>query len=673
MTDQTDLRAEVARLRQAIDEHNYRYYVLAQPTVSDAEYDRLFRRLQELEAAHPELDQPDSPTHRVGGAVQTGFRPVVHRTPMLSLANAFAPEAVQAWDTRVHRLLGRNEDLTYAIEPKVDGVAVSLLYKNGRLVQGSTRGDGLRGEDITANIRTIADIPVTLASGAPDDLEVRGEVYMAKADFTAMNEERARAGETLFANPRNAAAGALRQLDARITAQRPLRFLPYAAIGLTGICRHSDVLAALHHLGFPLFATRQTVTGLDAVLAAYGDFEARRPSLPFEIDGMVIKVDDLAEQGRLGDVGREPRWALAYKFPPSQETTRLLDIWVRVGRTGTLNPNATLEPVAIGGVVVSRATLFNEDEVARKDLRIGDWVVVERAGDVIPHVVKAIPERRNGSERVFHMPHVCPVCGAAAVRLPGEVARYCTGGIQCPAQLVEAIQHFASRRAMDIEGIGARTAELLVAQGLVRDIADLYTLRREDLLGLERFAAKSADKLLEHIAASKTRPFDRLIYALGIHGVGDQTAPLLVRHYPSLDALAAASEADLQAIPTIGPALSASVHEFFQDEHNRRVLERLRQAGVRVQAEETAVPTRGALAGKVIVFTGKLERMSRPEAEALVSRLGGQPSSSVSRQTDLVVAGPAAGSKLTKAQALQIPVIDEAAFWLMVGEERLSA
>jgi DNA ligase (NAD+) len=525
----------------------------------------------------------------------------------------------------------------------------------------------MQGEDITANVRTIADIPAVLAEGAPADLEVRGEVFMTKADFARMNEERAEQGETLFANPRNAAAGALRQLDPRITARRPLRFLPYAAIGLSGVTTQTGVLETLGKLGFPTFADRRTVTGLDAVLQAYAHFETRRPSLPFEIDGMVIKVDSLGDQDRLGDVGREPRWALAYKFPPSQETTRLLDIWVRVGRTGTLNPNATLEPVTIGGVVVSRASLFNEDEVVRKDLRIGDWVVVERAGDVIPHVVKAIPERRTGTERPFHMPETCPVCGAAAVRLPGEVARYCTGGIQCPAQLVEAIQHFGSRRAMDIEGLGARTAALLAERGLVRDLADLYALRREDLMGLERFAAKSADNLLAAIGASKSRPFDRLVYALGIHGVGDQTAQLLVHHFPSLDALATATDEALQAIPTVGPALSGSLRHFFGDEHNRRVLERLREAGVRVTAIQ-APAGEGPLAGKVVVFTGKLERMTRPEAEALVTRLGGKSGSSVSKQTDLVVAGPEAGAKLDKARALQVPVVDEATFWTMTGE-----
>jgi DNA ligase (NAD+) len=666
-----DPRAEIARLRQAIETHNRRYYVLDQPTISDAEYDALFRRLQALEAAHPELDQPDSPTHRVGGTVQAGFRPVRHRQPMLSLANAFDADAVRAWDHRIHRLLGSEPG--YALEPKIDGVAVSLRYDDGRLTVGATRGDGERGEDITANVRTIADIPVTLPPGTPAELEVRGEVYMAKADFAALNAERERRGEAPFANPRNAAAGALRQLDPRITARRPLRFLPYAAIGLEGVETQSGVLEALANLGFPIFGERRTVSGVAAILAAYADFAALREALPFEIDGMVIKVDRLADEARLGDVGREPRWALAYKFPPSQATTRLLDIWVRVGRTGTLNPNATLDPVSIGGVTVSRATLFNEDEVARKDLRIGDWVVVERAGDVIPHVVRSLPERRTGAERVFHMPVVCPVCGSTAVRLPGEVARYCTGGIQCPAQLVEAIQHFASRRAMDVTGLGERTAAQLAARGLVHDLADLYDLRREDLLGLEGFAAKSADKLLAHIAASRDRPLDRLIYALGIHGVGDQTAQLLASHFPSLDALAAASTADLQAIPTIGPALSESVRLFFADTHNRRVLERLKAAGVRTTAAPTAAGT-GPLAGKTIVFTGRLERLSRPDAEALVSRLGGRPSTSVSRQTDLVVAGPEAGSKLDRAKALQIPILDEAAFWNLIGgEERRSA
>jgi DNA ligase (NAD+) len=664
----TDPRAEITRLRQQIEAHNHRYYVLAQPTISDAEYDRLFRDLQALEAVHPELDQPDSPTHRVGGAVQSGFRAIRHATPMLSLANAFQASEVIAWEARLHRLLGHRQELTYSLEPKVDGVAVALTYRDRHLVCAATRGDGLTGEDVTANVRTIADVPATLPASAPARLDVRGEVYMAKADFAALNAERADRGETLFANPRNAAAGALRQLDPTITARRPLRFLPYAAVGLSGCHSQSEVLTRLARLGFPAFADRRTATGLDAVLAAYTAFETLRPALPFEIDGLVIKVDSLETQTRLGDVGREPRWALAYKFPPSQETTRLRDIRIHVGRTGTLNPTAVLAPVAIGGVVVSRASLFNEDEIRRKDLRIGDWVVVARAGDVIPHVVTAIPARRDGTERLFSMPGTCPACGGAAVRLPGEAARYCTNGLHCPAQLIEALQHFASRRAMDITGLGRRTATQLAERGLVATVADLYDLRREDLMGLTGFAARSADNLLANLAASRQRPFDRVLYALGIHGVGEQTARLLSRHFPSLDALASATPADLQAILTIGPALSESLCRFFADEGNRRVIERLRAAGLRM-AGPSAPGGAGPLAGRHVVFTGRLASLTRPEAEALVERLGGQASSSVGPRTDLVVAGPAAGSKLAKARALRIPVIDEAAFNVLVGRQ----
>ncbi|MBO9541690.1 NAD-dependent DNA ligase LigA [bacterium] len=662
------VQAEIERLSREIDEHNYRYNVLNQPIISDAEFDRLFRRLQELEAAHPAFALPDSPTQRVGAPIQTGFASVTHRVPMLSLANAFDDAELTAWDTRLHKLLEREGDLAFTLEPKIDGLAVSLIYERGRLVRASTRGDGVTGEDVTANIRTIRDIPWDLPPYASDHpIEVRGEVYMAKADFEEMNAERAAQGESLFANPRNAASGALRQLDPRITAKRPLRFFAYATLGLEGITTQYGALEQTGRLGFPVYEGIRLVNGLEAVIKAYRDFGAERDALPFEIDGVVIKLNSLADQERLGAVGREPRWAIAYKFPAIQATTRLVDIEIQVGRTGTLTPVAHLVPVEIGGVTVSRATLHNEDEIRRKDLLIGDWVVVQRAGDVIPQIVKSIPERRDGTERDFEMPSHCPVCGSLTVRLEGEVARYCTGGLKCPAQVVESIKHFASRRAMDIEGLGIKVAETLVEHGLVKDVADVYYLTREQLLSLERFAEKSADNLLAALDSSKQQPLERLIFALGIHEIGEQTARLLARRYRSIERLSQATAQELQAIPTIGPSLSESLVDFFAEAHNQEVLAKLRAAGVVMELEgEADVPVVGPLAGKTFVFTGKLDRMSRPDAEALVLRLGGAAGSSVTKKTDYLVAGADAGSKLEKANKLGIQVLSEDEFHDMV-------
>jgi len=668
MPTETDVRAEIERLRRELDEHNYRYYVLAQPIISDVEFDRLFRRLQALERAHPEFADPNSPTQRVGAPVQTGFKSVTHSVPMLSLANCFDDEELHAWDARVRRQLGRDGDFTFTIEPKIDGLAVSLVYEKGYLVRAATRGDGLTGEDVTANIRTIADIPWSLPPYAPDYLEVRGEVYMNKADFEAMNAERAEAGENLFANPRNAAAGALRQLDPRVTAKRPLKFWAYATIGLEGITTQYGALEGTNRLSFPVYEGIRLVNGLDAVIQVFRDFGARREELPFEIDGVVIKLNSLADQDRLGAVGREPRWAIAYKFPATQETTRLVDIIVQVGRTGVLTPVAVLEPVEIGGVVVSRSTLHNEDEVVRKDLRIGDWVVVQRAGDVIPQIVKSIPERREGTERLFHMPEHCPVCGGATIRPEGLVARFCTNGLQCPAQLTEAIKHFGSRRGMDIEGLGIKVAEVLVEKGLVKDLADVYYLQRADLLALERFGAKSADNLLAALEASKSQPLDRLVYALGIHEVGDQTAKLLAKHFRSLDRLSAATQDELQAIPTIGPSVSESIASFFAEPGNLAVLEKLKAAGVTTELPGAAeVPAEGPLVGKSFVFTGRMESMSRPDAEALVESMGATAQSSVTKKTHYLVAGEEAGSKLEKATKLGVPVLTEAEFLALIG------
>lgn len=669
MPTETDVRAEIERLRRELDEHNYRYYVLNQPIISDIEFDRLFRRLQALEAAHPEYADADSPTQRIGAPVQSGFKTLAHSVPMLSLANCFDDAELRAWDARVHKLLGVEGDFTYTLEPKIDGLAVSMVYEKGYLVRAATRGDGLTGEDVTANIRTIRDIPWSLPPYAPDYLEVRGEVYMNKADFESMNAERATAGESLFANPRNAAAGALRQLDPRVTAKRPLAFWAYATLGLEGITTQYGALEATSRLGFPVYEGIRLVNGLEAVIAAYRTFGERREELPFEIDGVVIKLNSLADQDRLGAVGREPRWAIAYKFPATQETTRLSDIIVQVGRTGVLTPVAVLEPVEIGGVVVSRATLHNEDEIVRKDLRIGDWVILQRAGDVIPQIVKSIPERRQGTERLFQMPEHCPDCGGAAVRPDGLVARYCTNGLQCPAQLIEAIKHFGSRRGMDIEGLGIKVAEVLVEKGLVKDLADLYYLARADLLALERFGEKSADNLLAAMEASKSQPLDRLIYALGIHEVGDQTARILAKHFGSLDRLSTAAEAELQAIPTIGPVVSESLASFFAEPGNLAVIDKLRQAGVQMELSGAAeLPPAGPLVGKSFVFTGRMESMSRPDAEELVQRLGATPQSSVTKKTTFLVIGDEAGSKLDKARKLGVQVLSEAEFLELVGQ-----
>lgn len=663
-----DLQETISRLRREIEEHNYRYHVLAQPIISDAEYDRMFRQLQEIEREHPELDSPDSPTHRLGAPVQEGFGAIQHRVPMLSLANAFNFDELKAWDARVRKLLGTSGEVTYSVEPKIDGLAISLRYVAGRLVEAATRGDGVTGEDVTANIRTISQIPWHLPPYCPENIEVRGEVYMSKEDFRKLNAERELLGEPLFANPRNAAAGSLRQLDPRITAKRPLGFWAYGAIGLGGITTHYGALEAVGNMGFPVYPEVKLVTGIDAVEALYQHYSEIRESLDFEIDGVVIKVNSLADQERLGAVGREPRWAIAYKFPPIQETTRLEDITVHVGRTGTINPVAILAPVNIGGVVVTRATLHNEDEIVRKDLRIGDWVVVQRAGDVIPQVVKAIPEKRTGEEREFQMPDHCPVCGAPAVRLEGEAARYCTNGLQCPAQLVESLRHFASRRAMDIEWLGIKVAEMLVDAGLIKDVGDLYSLTKEQLLKLDRFGEKSAENLLEAIEQSKGRSLDRLIFALGIHEVGEVTARLLAKEFRSLDGLMAATREQLQAIPSIGPAMSESIVDFFAEEHSRTVIEKLKAAGLRMELPEAAPVANSPFAGREVVFTGKLETMTRGQAQELVERLGGTAGSSVTKRTSLLVAGADAGSKLVKARKLEIPVMSEAEFTRWVAE-----
>ncbi|HEY9721378.1 MAG TPA: NAD-dependent DNA ligase LigA [Oscillatoriaceae cyanobacterium] len=653
-----ELSRRVQDLRREIEEHNYRYYVLSQPVVTDAEFDRLFRELQALETAHPELVTPESPTQRPGGQVETTFAPVRHQVPMLSLANAFSLEELEAWYARVVKLAERTA-FRFCVEPKIDGLAISLRYEEGRLVQGATRGDGMSGEDVTPNVRTIDVIPHQISLAKP--LEVRGEVYMSIADFEALNVRRGEAGEALFANPRNAAAGSLRQQDPRVTRERPLKFWAYGVVGLEGQTSHYGTLQAVQALGFPIWPEIEVVDSLDAVWNLCRAYEARRSTLPFEIDGVVVKIDSLREQEELGAVGREPRWAIAFKFPPIQATTKLCDIQIQVGRTGTLNPVAVLEPVEIGGVTVSKATLHNEEEIARKDLRIGDTVIVQRAGDVIPQVVKSVPEKRTGHETAFHMPEHCPVCGSLVVKPDGLAMRYCTGGLSCRAQLVESIKHFASRRAMDIEHLGGKTVEELVDRQMIKDVADLYGITREQLLGVARFAEKSAENLVAAIADSKKQSLKRLVFGLGIHEVGEQTAGWLVDRFHSMDRLMNATVDELKDVPGLGPVVSESVFDFFAEPHNRAVIEKLRDAGLRM-AEEAPAAADGPLKGLEYVFTGRLERMTRPTAEALVSRLGAKAGSAVTKKTSFVVAGEEAGSKLEKAQKLGVPVLTEDEF-----------
>ncbi len=664
---------EIEKLRSELNEHNYRYYVLAAPIISDAEYDHLLNRLRDLEKKHPELFSPDSPTQRVGAPIQAGFSEVVHLTPMLSLANAFSEEEVRAFDAKVKKLLGH--EVGYTIEPKVDGLAVSLRYSHRRFFQGATRGDGERGEDITLNLKSLRDIPWDLPEYAPQEVEVRGEVYLNKADFERLNEERLDKGEAPFANPRNAAAGSLRQLDPRVTAGRPLHFWPYAGSGLRGITTQYQVLTDLEGLGFlrpnglPDFLQNRLIRNIDDALALFKIFNDRRHEVPFEIDGMVIKVNSLKDQEALGFVGREPRWAIAYKFPAIQKTTILKDIQVQVGRTGSLNPVAILEPVEIGGVVVSRASLHNEDEIERKDIRIGDAVLVQRAGDVIPQIVMPIKERRTGEEKLFQMPERCPVCSSHTVRLPGYAMRYCTGGLSCEAQLIERLKHFAGRRAMDIEHLGSQLAKSLVEKKLVQSIADLYFLNKDSLLTLERFGEKSADNLLESIEKSKERPFSKVLFALGIPEVGEVTAKYLAEHFMSIDLLGRASLEDLEAVPGVGPSISESILQFFGEAHNQNVLERLAQAGLNLQQR---AKKQRPLDGLIFVLTGRLERFTRPEAQSRLEALGAVVSSTLTKKANFLVAGAESGSKLEKAQSWGVPVLEEEELLRMLDESTSS-
>jgi DNA ligase (NAD+) len=662
MTAGRELEARVRALREEIERHNYNYYVLDAPTIPDAEYDRLFRELLALEAQHPELVTPDSPTRRVGAPPLPEFRPVTHRVPMLSLANAFDDEDVAAFDRRVREGLGQDR-IDYAVEPKFDGLAISLTYENGHFVLGATRGDGYTGEDVTANLRTVRSIPLRLRTGrAPRRVEVRGEVLIMKRDFERLNAAQREAGEKEFANPRNAAAGSLRQLDSRITARRPLRFFAYTLAGADGFVlppTQAELLDTLAEWGLPVSPERRVVRGVDGLLDYYRGMAARREALPYEIDGVVYKVNRLDYQERLGFVSRAPRFALAHKFPAQEALTELVAIDVQVGRTGALTPVARLKPVFVGGVTVTNATLHNEDEIRRKDVRIGDTVIVRRAGDVIPEVVAVVLERRTGRQQPFVMPTRCPACGSHVERPADEAVARCTGGLVCPAQRKQALLHFASRRAMDIKGLGDKLVEQLVDHHLVHNPADLYKLGLAALANLARMGEISAGNLLAAIEKSKKTTLARFIYALGIRNVGEATAKDLARHFGGMDALMDADEQALLEVPDVGPVVASSIREFFREPHNREVIEQLRAAGVHWQESEPAERAHGRLAGKTFVLTGTLPNLSREQATALIEAEGCKVSGSVSRKTDYVVAGADPGSKLAKARELGVTVLDE--------------
>ncbi len=664
----------VAELRRQLEDANYRYYVLDDPQLPDSEYDRLLRELQDLEAAHPEWLTPDSPSQRVGAGPLRDFAQITHEVSMLSLNNAFDEGEVTAFDRRVREGLQQDGDIEYAVEPKFDGLAITLRYEQGVFVRGATRGDGYTGEEVSANLRTIRAIPMRLhwehPAQLPAVLEVRGEVLMLRRDFERLNQEARDRGEKTFANPRNAAAGSLRQLDSRITAKRRLHFFAYGVGAVRGVelpTTHSGVMDRLAEFRLPVASQRRSVTGVAGLMAYFRELGEQRNTLPFDIDGAVYKVNRLADQEKLGFVARAPRFAIAHKYPAQEELTVVEAIDVQVGRTGTLTPVARLKPVFVGGVTVTNATLHNEDEVRRKDVRVGDTVIVRRAGDVIPEVVTSLPERRplrdlaSPLHEPFVMPCVCPECGAPVQRLEGESAARCTNGLACPAQRKQALIHFASRRAMDIEGLGDKLVDQLVDKGLVQTPADLYVLTLEQVSGLERMAQKSAENLLAAIAASRRRPLARFIFALGIRQVGEQTAKDLARHFGQMDALAAADLEALQQVADVGPVVAAAIAGFFRESHNQAVIEALGR--VEAWVDGVAQPVKlGRFAGKIFVLTGTLPNLTREQAKAKIEAEGGKVAGSVSGKTDFVVAGAEAGSKLAKAAQLNIRILDEAAF-----------
>lgn len=666
--DEAARRAEV--LRRDIREHNYRYYVLDDPVIPDADYDRLMRELQSLEQNHPDLITSDSPTQRVGATPDSAFAEVRHSLPMLSLDNAFSEAEFGDFDRRIHDRLGSDTPIEYAGEPKLDGLAVTLRYHRGLFVLAATRGDGYSGEDITANVRTIGCIPLHLrGADYPELLEVRGEVFMPKGGFEALNASLAQRGEKTFVNPRNAAAGSLRQKDPAMTAARPLDFYAYSvAVNNAEVLpeTHGAMLEQVAGWGFRINPEMRVLTGVEACLDYYHRLLERRNSLAYEIDGVVFKVNDLALQEALGFISRAPRWAVAFKFPAHEAMTRLRGVEFQVGRTGAVTPVARLEPVFVGGVTVSNATLHNMDEIERLDIRVGDQVIVRRAGDVIPQVVKVIADSRPPNADRIRLPGSCPVCGSEVVRIEGEAVARCTGGLYCPAQRKEAIKHFASRRAMDIEGLGDKWVDVLVEREMVKTVADLYRLRKEDLLDLERMGEKSASNLIEAIARSRHPELWRFIYALGIREVGEATAKALAEHFGDLQAIEAADEEALQAVPDVGPVVAGHLHRFFRQSHNRETIEALLSAGVRWQAPRREGAA--ALAGRTFVLTGTLTGMTRDQAKARLENQGARVTGSVSARTDYVVAGENPGSKLDKAKQLGVTVLDEPAFSRLLNE-----
>ena len=671
---QSRAATRVAELRNQLEHHNYRYYVLDDPEIPDAEYDRMFRELQALEAAHPELSSEDSPTKRVGGAPVAGFREVRHLAPMLSLDNAFSAEELVAFDRRIRDRLKTDGPVEYSAETKLDGTAVSLLYENGRLVRGATRGDGQTGEEISHNVRTIESIPLKLRGSRPPALlEVRGEVYMPKGGFAALNARLAREGAKTFVNPRNAAAGTLRQLDPRVAAARPLEFFAYGVGHFEDGAlpdRHSEILHQLKDWGVRVSPVSQLVRGVEGCQQYYDYISEQRDALPYEIDGIVLKVDRIDLQKALGFVSRAPRWAIAFKFPAQEVTTTLRGVDFQVGRTGALTPVARLEPVFVGGVTVSNATLHNMDEIERKDVRIGDTVIVRRAGDVIPEVVRVVHERRGKHSRRIGLPAKCPVCGSDVVQPEGQAVARCSGGLFCPAQRKEKLRHFASRRAMDIEGLGAKLIEQLVEHGVAGQVvntpADIYALKAEQLAGLDRMGEKSAANLVAAIQRSKNTTLSRFLFALGIPEVGEVTAANLARHFGDIELLSQSEQDELEAVPDVGPVVAQHVHEFFRQADNLKVIAALRSHGVNWPLEASPIADL-PLEGRIFVLTGTLKSMTRDEAREHIERLGGKVSSSVSAKTDYVVTGTEPGSKLRKAQQLGVAVLDEAGLLELLG------
>ncbi len=673
MSAESAVAKRASQLREQLDYHNYRYYVLDDPEIPDAEYDRLLRELQTLEAQHPDLVVPDSPTQRVGAEPVKAFGEVIHELPMLSLANAFDEAEVRAFDRRVREALDADGEIEYAAEPKLDGLAISLLYRDGRLVRGATRGNGVKGEDITQNVRTIRAVPLRLKGpDYPALAEVRAEAYIAKKDFERFNAQAAARGEKTFVNPRNSAAGSLRQLDPRLTAMRPLSVFFYGVGRLEGVAlpaRQSEILRQLRAWGLRTSPEVEVVRGADGCLDYHRRIGVRRGALPYEIDGVVYKVDRLDFQQELGFVSRAPRWAIAHKFPAQEELTEIIDVQFSVGRTGALTPTAKLKPVFVGGVTVSNATLHNMDEIERKDVRIGDVVMVRRAGDVIPEVIGVVKDRRPAHARLIDLPSRCPVCGSEVIRAEGEAVARCSGGLVCPAQRKEGIKHYASRRAMDIEGLGEKLVDQLVDLEMIHTVADIYRLNEQQLIGLERMGQKSARNLLNAIERSKRTTLANFVYALGVREVGESTARALAGHFGSLDALMAADAEALQGVADVGPVVAQHVATFFQQPHNREVVSSLRELGVSWSEAQPAARRSDALAGRTYVVTGTIEGLTREDIKQRLLALGAKVSGSVSKKTTAVIAGENPGSKFRRAEELGVPIVGAEELFALIDEK----